>query len=137
MNQKAHFSVNTRLTRLLGETYRSSEVALKELIDNAWDADASNVWISLPSMLTTEAVVVRDDGSGMTALEMRGEYLNIAGDKRTRAGERTPLHKRRVKGRKGIGKFAGLALAGGDRGARPQVLAGDGQEGTGGKRGRP
>lgn len=112
MDQKAHFSVNTRLTRLLGETYRSSEVALKELVDNAWDADASNVWISLPSMFTTEPVVVRDDGSGMTASEMRGEYLNIAGDKRARAGERTPLHKRRVKGRKGIGKFAGLALAG-------------------------
>jgi hypothetical protein len=34
-----HFSVDTKLTRLLGETY-SSEVALKELVDNAWDADA-------------------------------------------------------------------------------------------------
>lgn len=111
MSQKAHFSVDTRLTRLLGETYRSSEIALKELVDNAWDADAENVWISLPMMLTTEAIIVRDDGSGMTAQEMRGEYLNIASDKRTRTGERTPRHNRKVKGRKGIGKFAGLTVA--------------------------
>jgi len=112
MSDNAHFSVDTRLTRLLGETYRSSEVALKELVDNAWDADAQNVWIALPTPLTTEAVVVRDDGTGMTAHEMRGEYLNIASDKRTRTGERTPKFNRKVKGRKGIGKFAGLTIAG-------------------------
>ncbi|WP_245505504.1 ATP-binding protein [Rhizobium sp. BK068] len=103
--------MNTRLTRLLGETYRSSEVALKELIDNAWDADAHNVWITLPSAMTRDAVLIRDDGAGMTALQMQGEYLNIASDKRTRSGERSPRLKRRIKGRKGIGKFAGLALA--------------------------
>ena len=112
MTDAAHFSVDTRLTRLLGETYRSSEVALKELVDNSWDADARNVWISLPTPLTNEAVVVRDDGTGMTAREMRNEYLNIASDKRTRTGERTPLYNRKVKGRKGIGKFAGLMIAG-------------------------
>ncbi|WP_426122778.1 ATP-binding protein [Pararhizobium sp. PWRC1-1] len=112
MSQNAHFSVNTRLTRLLGETYRSSEVALKELVDNAWDADANNVWITLPTMITGEAIIVKDDGSGMTAPEMLGEYLNIASDKRVRSGDRTAKLKRKVKGRKGIGKFAGLILAG-------------------------
>jgi len=112
MNESAHFSVDTRLTRLLGETYRSSEAALKELVDNAWDADARNVWITLPAPMTTEAVVVRDDGTGMTSMEMRGEYLNIASDKRTRMGDRTGRHNRKVKGRKGIGKFAGLTIAG-------------------------
>jgi HSP90 family molecular chaperone len=112
MTENAHFSVNTRLTRLLGETYRSSEAALKELVDNAWDADARHVWVNLPSPLTGDAISIRDDGSGMTAAEMRGEYLNIASDKRTRSGERTPKYNRKVKGRKGIGKFAGLILAG-------------------------
>ncbi len=106
-----HFSVNTRLTRLLGETYRSSEAALKELVDNAWDADAQNVWITLPAPMSSDPIIVRDDGSGMTPLEMRNEYLNIASDKRSRTGERTPVLKRKVKGRKGIGKFAGLSLA--------------------------
>lgn len=111
MDQSAHFAVDTRLTRILGETYRSSEAALKELVDNAWDADASNVWITLPEPLSNDALIVRDDGSGMTALEIRGEYLNIASDKRTRTGERTPKHNRKIKGRKGIGKFAGLTIA--------------------------
>ncbi|TIL63277.1 MAG: ATP-binding protein [Mesorhizobium sp.] len=111
VNEIAHFAVNTRLTRVLGETYRSSEAALKELVDNAWDADANNVWIILPEPLTDDAVTVRDDGTGMTALEVRGEYLNIASDKRTRTGERTAKFNRRVKGRKGIGKFAGLTIA--------------------------
>jgi hypothetical protein len=112
MSDNAHFSVHTRLTRLLGEAYRSSEVALKELVDNAWDADAQNVWITLPTPITSEAVIVRDDGMGMTAREMQGEYLNIASDKRTRTGDRTPKFHRKVKGRKGIGKFAGLMIAG-------------------------
>lgn len=112
MSSEAHFSVDTRLTRLLGETYRSSEAALKELIDNAWDADASSVWVTLPGMVSGDPIVVRDDGSGMTSHEMRGEYLNIASDRRTRTGERSPKFGRKVKGRKGIGKFAGLTLAG-------------------------
>jgi DNA-binding ferritin-like protein (Dps family) len=111
MNTDAHFSVNTRLARLLGETYRSSEVALKELVDNAWDADAQIVQITLPDPLSTQAIIVQDDGAGMTTQEMRGEYLNIASDKRSRTGERTPRFNRKVKGRKGIGKFAGLTIA--------------------------
>lgn len=111
MSQTAHFLVDPRLTALLGETYRSSEVALKELVDNAWDADARYVRITLPAPLSSEPVVVQDDGTGMTAGELRGEYLKIASDKRTRTGERTRALGRKVKGRKGIGKFAGLTLA--------------------------
>jgi hypothetical protein len=111
VTKDAHFAVNTRLTRILGENYRSSESALKELVDNAWDADANNVWITLPGPLTNDAVTVRDDGTGMTAHEIRSEYLNIASDKRTRTGERTNKLNRKVKGRKGIGKFAGLTVA--------------------------
>ncbi|MDO6591956.1 MULTISPECIES: ATP-binding protein [Rhodobacterales] len=111
MQQKAHFLVNPRLTRILGETYRSSEAALKELIDNAWDADALNVWVEIPPPLMPAPVVVRDDGSGMSEEQIRQNYLDIASDKRQRSGETTPKHKRRVKGRKGIGKFAGLTLA--------------------------
>jgi len=111
MSQSVHFSVDTRLTRLLGETYRSSEVALKELVDNAWDADALHVWITLPDPLTKDPIIIKDDGSGMTAQDIKFQYLNIAGDKRRRSGEKTPLYQRQVKGRKGIGKFAGLMIA--------------------------
>merc|ERR1712127_366800 len=43
---------------------------------------------------------------------MGNEYLFIARSRTSRKGEITPLKKRKVKGRKGIGKFAGLLVAG-------------------------
>lgn len=107
----AHFRVDPKLTRLLGESYRSTEQALKELIDNAWDADAEHVSITLPAGMTDGPIVVQDDGCGMTQDEVRQEYLNIASDRRTRKGDRTQNLNRLAKGRKGIGKFAGLAAA--------------------------
>jgi len=106
-----HFTVDTRLGVLLGETYRSSEQALKELVDNAWDADAGRVEITLPAPMTDDPILVEDNGSGMTTKEVAGEYLAVANDRRTRKGETTPRLHRRVKGRKGIGKFAGLMVA--------------------------
>jgi hypothetical protein len=44
MTRPAQFRVDPRLASLLGESYRSTEQALKELIDNAWDADV--FWFS-------------------------------------------------------------------------------------------
>jgi hypothetical protein len=111
MSKQASFQVDPRLASLLGETYRSSEQAIKELVDNAWDADATYVWITLPSAMTLDPVVVRDNGSGMTEREVRQEYLRIARDRRASKGDRTPVGNRKVKGRKGIGKFAGLVVA--------------------------
>lgn len=43
---------------------------------------------------------------------MRNEYLKIARDRRATKGDRTPGKHRSVKGRKGVGKFAGLMMAG-------------------------
>lgn len=107
----AHFRVDPRLANILGENYRSTERALKELIDNAWDADAEHVWVELPEAVSEQPIIVRDDGSGMTERELRHDYLVVAKDKRTRTGDITPNKKRRIKGRKGIGKFAGLVAA--------------------------
>ena len=97
---------------LLGAVYRSSEQAIQELVDNAWDADAEHVWITLPEPVTRDPVIVRDDGSGMKEHEVRNEYLKIARDRRASKGDRTPGKHRLVKGRKGVGKFAGLMMAG-------------------------
>src|SRR5262245_50826207 len=108
MAHTARFQVDSRLATLLGETYRSSEQALKELIDNAWDADATEVRVTLPEPMTSNPIVVEDDGTGMTQAELAGEYLFVANDRTTRRGDRTPGRGRQVKGRKGIGKFAGL-----------------------------
>lgn len=111
MSKHAKFKVDPKLTALLGEGYRSSEAALKELVDNAWDADADNVHILLPEPFTSAPIIIQDDGSGMIEREVREEYLRIASDRVSRKGDRSILKRRRVKGRKGIGKFAGLLAA--------------------------
>lgn len=107
----ARFQVDSRLARLLSQEYSSTEKALKELVDNAWDADAETVRISLPAPMTDEAIVISDNGSGMTRAELETHYLAIARDRRNHRGERTAGKQRLVKGRKGIGKFAGLMAA--------------------------
>ncbi|MFG8298762.1 ATP-binding protein [Pseudomonas aeruginosa] len=105
------FQVDSRLATLLSQEYSSSERALKELVDNAWDADAEQVTILLPKPLSGDPIVIQDDGTGMTEEELRRHYLSIASDRRSRRGERTAGKNRLVKGRKGIGKFAGLMTA--------------------------
>ena len=105
------FQIDPRLTLLLSENYRSTEKALKELIDNAWDAEATIVEITLPDPVRNEPLVVQDNGSGMTTPELQSEYLKIARNRRQRSGVKTANLGRKVKGRKGIGKFAGLMIA--------------------------
>ena len=112
MANKANFKVDPKLASLLGEGYRSTEHALKELIDNAWDADATKLTVVLPDAMTDAPIVVSDNGSGMTEQELLNEYLVVANDRRSRKGDQTASLRRRVKGRKGIGKFAGLMVAG-------------------------
>jgi hypothetical protein len=111
INKPAHFSVDPRVATILGENYTSSERALRELIDNAWNAEACSVQITLPAPMTPDPIIISDDGTGMKEQELRQEYLNIASPRNSRKGDRTPNLNRVVKGRRGIGKFSGLILA--------------------------
>lgn len=112
MGENAFFKVDTKLAELLGETYRSTEYALKELIDNAYDADAESVEIHLPEPLAPNPMIkIIDDGAGMKENEIRSEYLNVANSRLSRKGDTSFKKKRKVKGRKGIGKFSGLMVA--------------------------
>jgi hypothetical protein len=113
MNKTTNFVVEGRLTQLLGENYISVEHALKELVDNAWDADATNVFITLPQSLNENErfISIVDDGNGMSEASVTNEYMKIARDRVSIKGDLTDVKKRLVKGRKGIGKFAGLLVA--------------------------
>lgn len=74
--KKVAFQVDTRLAKLLSENYRSPEKALKELVDNAWDADSEMVTVTLPEPLSDDPIVIHDDGTGMTEEELLREiYL--------------------------------------------------------------
>lgn len=102
---KSHlsFSIDPQLASLLRENYRSIEEALKELVDNAHDADAENVWISLPAVFTERPeVVVKDGGTGMKEAELESEYLKIARSRLSRKGSYSQSKRRFIKGRKGL-----------------------------------
>jgi hypothetical protein len=111
MTEALSFGVDPKLATLLGSSYKSTEQAIKELVDNAWDADAQQVDIVLPDGMTSDCIVIADNGSGMTVEELKKEYLKVARDRRSTKGDLTVGRRRRVKGRKGIGKFAGLMIA--------------------------
>lgn len=56
MNKTSNFKVGPKLAQLLGESYRSSEESIKELVDNSYDADNDTVNISLSKNLNIELV---------------------------------------------------------------------------------
>ncbi|UBH05861.1 hypothetical protein K8P10_001372 [Leucobacter sp. Psy1] len=79
--------------------------ALAELVANAYDADATRVSIELISHPEPSVTVV-DDGHGMSKDDLQEKYLRI-GRNRVKEGERkSESGKRRVAGKKGLGKLA-------------------------------
>ena len=86
---------------------------ISEMVANAWDADAGRVDIALPEGAITEgsAIVVSDNGNGMSYDDMADKYLRIGRKRRDEeGGDRTP-GGRRVMGRKGIGKLSVFGIA--------------------------
>ena len=95
------------------QMYQSPVAAVAELIANAWDADAGRVDVDLPANLSGDpAIVVRDNGIGMTFAECQDFYLNIGRNRRVDEETDKSPNGRPVLGRKGIGKFAGFGIAG-------------------------
>jgi hypothetical protein len=85
--------------------YRSPAGALKELISNAFDADAPSVRISTgwPKFNTFTCT---DNGHGMTPDEFRRIMSYIGGSGKRDAGEYSPHFRRPLIGRIGIGLLA-------------------------------
>ena len=102
--------------------YDRVSAVLAELIANAYDAEAENVTIDLPfgkylaKRIEDEVedqgfeIIIEDDGSGMTAQDVNDYYLNVGYNRRAKRGERTRNLKRKVMGRKGIGKLAPFGI---------------------------
>ena len=107
-----------QLIKALGlQMYSGAVPAIAELVSNAYDAMARNVWIEIPldrSIEPHDEMIVRDDGRGMTYDECNSLYLEVGRDRRA-GGEWTEpygsLKPRRVQGRKGIGKLSGFGIA--------------------------
>lgn len=96
------------LNHLGRHLYRSFATVLGEAISNAWDADANNVWIDIDRQKNSFSI--KDDGTGMTAIDFQNKFLKIGYSKR-KEGTKSPLRRRPFIGRKGIGKLALLSCA--------------------------
>ncbi|WP_327144709.1 ATP-binding protein [Nocardia sp. NBC_01327] len=102
--------------------YDRVSAVLAELIANSYDADATEVEVSLPWGVTLAGtvraadepayeIVVSDNGHGMTTDEINAHYLMVGSDRRIRTGSDLSRERRRpVMGRKGIGKLAAFGI---------------------------
>ena len=111
--EKLYLRFHGRIIDSLGiQMYQSPVAAVAELIANAWDADASQVKVQLPSSLSGQpGIIVQDNGVGMTFAECQKFYLNVGRDRRAEDSSDASPGGRPVLGRKGIGKFAGFGIA--------------------------
>lgn len=103
--------VSPRILDHLGvSAYNSLRKCLAELAANSYDADATEVRITVPDVIDESAVIdIEDDGVGMTAREIDENYLFIARDRRVN-GQKSAAGRPLI-GSKGIGKFAGFGIA--------------------------
>lgn len=110
------FKPYARLLTMLGDQLiRNEQVALSELVKNAYDADASWVRVNFNGFdenfrpKTGAKIVVEDDGFGMTEEVIRNHWVNPATPMKLmskKADRRTTPGGRIIQGEKGIGRFA-------------------------------
>ncbi|MBD9651977.1 ATP-binding protein [Ensifer sp. ENS09] len=105
------FQVDINVINHLGVgLYSSTPAALTELVANAWDADAENVYITIEP--DTDTIIIEDDGHGMDALAIQKKFLHVGYSRRVASQNHLSASgKRRVMGRKGIGKLSMFALS--------------------------
>ncbi|MFZ4456245.1 MAG: ATP-binding protein [Bacteroidales bacterium] len=103
-------NVDPRILELLGPNlYTNIYYVLAELIANAYDADARNVYI----ISNKDDIRVEDDGHGMSYNDGDiNKFLNVAGISRTNEEDAfSRSRERRKMGRKGVGKIAALSVS--------------------------
>jgi len=107
------------LARVTDGIYRQPSSAIRELISNAYDADADNVWIDTDAP-RFENMTIRDDGNGMS-IEVLTNLIHHIGGSAKRSGDSkkaalgvtdindptlSPNKNRRLIGKIGIGLFS-------------------------------
>lgn len=107
------------LARVTDGIYRQPSSAIRELISNAYDADADNIWIDTDAP-RFDNMTIRDDGNGMS-IEVLTNLIHHIGGSAKRSGDQrkaalgvtdssdptlSPDKKRRLIGKIGIGLFS-------------------------------
>ena len=103
------FKIDLNVLNHLGlGLYSSTPAVLTEIIANAYDAEATDVVIAIDKI--NHRISIIDNGHGMTEDDLQNKFLNV-GYARRNFSDFTINKKRRVMGRKGIGKLAMFSLA--------------------------
>ncbi len=92
--------------------YTTLPPVLAELIANAFDADAENVKLTLKDKNCEKEIIIEDDGTGMSFDEINKNFLKIGRNRRKdEKSEKTPVKKRKIMGKKGLGKLSFFGIA--------------------------
>ena len=109
MEKEYSMEIDPKILELLGPSlYTNIYYVLAELVANAYDADAHNVYI----IESDSSITVEDDGYGMSY--KKGEvtkYLKVAHISRENEHDSITKLGRRKMGRKGVGKLAALSVS--------------------------
>lgn len=114
--KEKHFKPKAHILTLLGEELIKNPVmAIYELVKNSYDADAQKVDVYFRDVddIENAAIVIEDDGIGMTTEIVEDVWLEPGTDFRkpvNKQGQReiikSPLYNRIPMGEKGVGRFA-------------------------------
>lgn len=107
-NPKKNIAVTVDKSHLvtIGERlYTEKTSFIRELVNNAYDADATEVFVAI----SPQEIRIRDNGSGMSEAGL-GQYFTI-GSSFKKQEDTSPRFGRKRIGEFGIGKFAALAVA--------------------------
>ena len=97
------FTIESRILRELGERLvKQPEIAVVELIKNAYDADATECTVDYDP---PRSITVTDDGGGMTLARFTNGWMRI-GTSSKEAIRFSEVFSRLITGEKGIGRFA-------------------------------
>ena len=110
MANKYSITLSLNILNHLGiNLYSNIPAVLSETVANAWDADAELVEINIDEKKKT--ITVTDNGHGMTEADLNNKFLSVGYMRRENGEATTPKHKRKVMGRKGIGKLSLFSIA--------------------------
>ena len=104
-NKPFQFDFSLEILNHLGRgLYRSFATVIAEAISNSWDAEALSVQVTL----NEKGLIVEDTGKGMDDFDFQNKFLKVGYSRRLDPSNKP---KRRVIGRKGIGKLAMLSIS--------------------------
>lgn len=113
--KEKHFKPKAHILTLLGEELIKNPVmAIYELVKNSYDADAKKVDVYFRDVdnIDNAAIIIEDDGTGMTTEIVEEVWLEPGSDFRKPVVDgirqliKSPLYNRIPMGEKGVGRFA-------------------------------